>query len=715
MSQLQTRFPLAGPWQLMPVTEFASHYAPDAPWHEQELPAHWQEVPALETHTGKVVYRKEFSWRPEGGHVPGKVFVRLGGVFYRYRVRLNGQDVGQGEGYFFPHELDVTALLKEHNELIIEVDSPVERSKLGKETITGVFAHWDALSSYKYNAGGLWLPVELVVHPDVHIKRAMVHLESFDDTAAHVAVRLDLKVAAPSQARWRVTFTPENFEGESRVFEGDVALAEGEYGWQQAMPLAPYKLWWTHDLGFPHLYRVVVELMGAIDHPVRWEGVTGLRSWSFENYIGRLNGQRLYLKGSNYPPGDARLASMNRERAALDIRLAREAHMNMLRVHAHVDHPAIYEEADAQGVLIWQDFPLQWLYAKKILPQALRQCQEMVRLLYNHPSIVIWCMHNEPLYVEDTSTEPLLRRLRTYFSLLYTWNRDVMGAQTSRAVAALDRQRTVIRASGEMWLPGWLDGTDGHYYFGWYMSYGPKRWFDLWRRVFTRNLRFVTEFGSQSFPNYENARKFLPDDLSGSDWKFLNHHYLLQWDLMNLWIDTSSMDLADLAGRTQGYQSEINRYYVDRLRYYKYRPNGGFLNFMYMDSQPCVSWSIIDYWRTPKASYYAYKQALSPQYVFSLTPTDHYQPSKRYSLPVYVVNDAHQPRPVQVLVRVLDPDGQAVYEQSHALTLAPDCEAHPLGKVPFAPTRPGQHRLVLALAQDGHPTLENVYDLEVDR
>ena len=97
-----------------------------------------------------------------------------------------------------------------------------------------------------------------------------------------------------------------------------------------------------------------------------------------------------------------------------------------------------------------------------------------------------------------------------------------------------------------MWVPGWLPGTDGHYYFGWYMSYGPKRLFDIWRRFLTRNLRFVTEFGAQSFPNYENARTFLPDDLHGADFKHLNRHYLLQWDLMNLWIDTRSMDLKTL-------------------------------------------------------------------------------------------------------------------------------------------------------------------------
>jgi beta-mannosidase len=702
---------LSGPWQLLAVADFQEDYSGPNAWHEQELPAHWQEVEALAEHTGKMVYRKAFSWKPETS--TQRVWLRLRGVFYRYKLRLNGRALGSGEGYFFPQEHDVSTFLQAENELIIELDSPVERSCLEKEMITGVFAHWDAMSSYRYNPGGIWLPIELVYFPEARIKDAQVHLESFNGQTATVQVRLDLSVSAPGPARWVVSFTPHNFEGVPQTFEGGIDLSEGDYGWQQALTLSDYKLWWTHDRGFPHLYKVKVSLDGAIDHPVVWEGITGLRTWEMKDYIFYLNGQRLYIKGSNYPPSDARLASMNRERAAQDLALAKGAHMNMLRVHAHVDHPALYIEADEAGVLLWQDFPLQWLYARRILPQALRQSQKMVRLLYNHPSIVIWCLHNEPLHVDDTSVEPLLRKLKTQWSLLFSWNRDVMGTQLVKSVEHLDKSRTVIRSSGEMWIPGRMSGTDGHYYFGWYQSYGPKRWFEIWRRLLTRNLRFVTEFGAQSFPNYENARKFLPDDLKGSDWKFLNRHFLLQWDLMSLWIDTSSHDLATLVEKSQSYHSEINRYYVDILRSYKYKPNGGFLNFMFTDSQPGVSWSIIDYWRSPKRCYFDYQKSLSPQYAFCLTPVDSYKARKSYRLPIYVINDALEAKPCSVHVGILDGEGRMVYEKEHTLTLEADCEARLLETLNFKPAGAAIYTLVLTLEQAGEDPLENLYKLEV--
>ncbi|MEB3197384.1 MAG: glycoside hydrolase family 2 TIM barrel-domain containing protein [Candidatus Sericytochromatia bacterium] len=704
---------LSGPWQLRPVATSDGPPAPEDGWHEQQLPAHWQEHPALSTHTGTVWYRKRFSFTaPDQAGLSHHL--RLRGVFYRFRIHLNGQFVGASEGYFFPQDFDITAALRAENELLIEVESPIERSCLEKETITGVFAHWDALSSYRYNAGGLWLPVEIVSRPALSIASALWHLTDFNDTQAEVSMRVDVRVPEACQGAWQVTFSPHNFAGEAQHFEGLVTLPAGRYGWHHHLKLPQYRLWWTHDLGFPALYRVQVTLTVG-EQRTAWETITGLRTWEMRDYIAYLNGRRLYVKGSNYPPGDARLASMTPERAHIDLQWAKQAHMNMLRVHAHVDHPALYGAADEAGVLLWQDFPLQWLYARKILPEALRQSQEMVRMLHHHPSIVIWCLHNEPLHVDDTSVEPLLRQLRTYWSLFRSWNRDVMGSQLVQAVSHLDQSRTVIRSSGEMWIPGWLSGTDGHYYFGWYMSYGPKRWFDLWRRLFPRNLRFVTEFGAQSFPNYEHARTFLPDDLRGSDWRHLNRQYLLQWELMSLWIDTGSHQLAPLVEASQTYQAELQRYYVDRLRFHKYRPNGGFLNFMFTDSQPGVSWSIIDYWRSPKQSYHAYKLALSPQYVFCLTPRDRYRPGKRYRLPIHVVNDAHEPRQVAIAVSLLAPDGRAQHEQTHHLTLEADCQAVSLGLLPFQPTSEGNWQLRLTLSQPGETDLVNAYDLPVGR
>ncbi len=54
---------LDGIWHLMPTDAFRQGFYPldDGAWLEQELPAHWQQHPLLETYTGKTVYRKRFT------------------------------------------------------------------------------------------------------------------------------------------------------------------------------------------------------------------------------------------------------------------------------------------------------------------------------------------------------------------------------------------------------------------------------------------------------------------------------------------------------------------------------------------------------------------------------------------------------------------------------------------------------------------------------
>ena len=47
-------------------------------------------------------------------------------------------------------------------------------------------------------------------------------------------------------------------------------------------------------------------------------------------------------------------------------------------------------------MLLLQDFPLQWRYARSVRSQAVEQARALVDSLGHHPSIVLWSAHNEP-------------------------------------------------------------------------------------------------------------------------------------------------------------------------------------------------------------------------------------------------------------------------------------------------------------------------------
>ena len=118
--------------------------------------------------------------------------------------------------------------------------------------------------------------------------------------------------------------------------------------------------------------------------------------------LGHVGQRRAALPQGREPRADAHGARRGDAgrgaRATCD--LAIDAGLDLLRVHAHVARPELYDAADEAGLLLWQDMPLQWGYARSVRKQAVRQARKAVDLLGHHPSIALWCGHNEPVAVD---------------------------------------------------------------------------------------------------------------------------------------------------------------------------------------------------------------------------------------------------------------------------------------------------------------------------
>jgi len=251
---------------------------------------------------------------------------------------------------------------------------------------------------------------------------------------------------------------------------------------------------------------------------------------------------------------------------------------------------------------------------------------------------------------------------------------------------------------------------------GWYSPpEGPKRRFELLTKLYPRVMQFVTEFGAQSFPNRESACKFLDAAVSKIDWNNLVESTHFQPNIMSVWYDWKrAKSLDELIAMSQDYQIEINQYYIDRLRLHKHGPCGGFAPFMFLDSNPAVQWSIIDYWREPKQSYFHMQVALNPEYVFTLLDKDQYKIGATIDAPIYVVNDSlWDYADVSVRAELLDPNDKSVWQSDEMKTpLEPDCAAKLVKRVSFTASLAGDHRLVLTL-QYGEQSLTNEYRVKV--
>ncbi len=615
----------------------------DRDWVPVTVPGHWRSEAALASSDGPVLYRRRFE--ANGPGAGRRSWLHFSGIFYQGDVWLDGAYLGDTEGYFFPHSFEVTERLAAGREHILAVEVACNRptDRRAKHNLTGIFEHWDCIDP-GWTPGGIWAPVTLDETGPVRIgslrvtcreataERATLELEAELDTLESGAVSVTTVVAAAGEVADAAVVVAERSTGET--------LAAGVNRVRWRLIVDRPALWWPHALGAQPLHTVTVSVGTPAGRSDRRTITTGLRQVRMRNFVASVNGERLFLKGTNCGPTRRALAEATPEQLAGDVDLARQAGLDLLRVHAHVTRPEFYDAADRAGMLIWQDLPLQWGYAR-VRRQAARQARQAVTLLGHHPSLAVWCGHNEPLAVDVApGHEPDSRAVTRFLAaqMLPTWNKTALDRSIKRALEKADGSRPVVAHSGV--LPHPAGGTDSHLYFGWY--HGDER--DLPRALARLPIlaRFVGEFGAQAVPT--NAAFAHPERWPDLDWDDLGGHHSLQRSALDRHVAPGGHATFEAwRDATQAYQATVIRYHIETLRRLKYHPTGGFCQFLFADAQPAISWAVLDHERHPKAGYHALVAACAPVIVVADRPAPSYGPGQPVTLAVHVVNDLRVP------------------------------------------------------------------------
>ncbi|MCU1496752.1 MAG: putative glycosidase [Acidimicrobiales bacterium] len=615
-------------------------------WSPVAVPGHWRSSERFATADGPLLYRNRFEHEPPAAGE--RWWLRFDGLFYQGDVWLDGGYVGDTEGYFFPHTFEITEALGQRREytLGVEVTCSPPSDRTAKRAITGAFQHGHS-GDPDANPGGIWRPVTLERTGPVRIRHLRVLCREANQTRSNVAFRAVLDATEAGEVTLRSTV------GDTEVV--DVRrLAAGENQVEWTLRVDDPVLWWTHALGEPALHDVVVEVTPhpegvaelPADTPVshRVTRRIGLRQVHMAGWILSINGERLFLKGANQGPTRMALAEATPEELVRDVTLAKEANLDLLRIHAHISRPELYDAADEAGMLLWQDFPLQWGYARTIRKQAQRQAREAVDLLGHHPSIAIWCGHNEPLALDidpADAGDPTARLGRFVAAQeLPTWNKSILDRSVKRAIEKADGTRPVIAHSGVLPHPPLLDGTDSHLSFGWY--HGEERDLPGFARLVPRQVRFVSEFGAQAVP--ESDEFLEPERWPDLDWERLAHSHGLQKSVFDRRVPPADHpSFRSWRAATQAYQANLIRHHVESLRRLKYRPTGGFAQFCFADGHPAVSWSVLDHERVAKAGFAALRDACRPVIVVADRLPAELPVGSTHALDVHVVSDLRVP------------------------------------------------------------------------
>lgn len=603
----------------------------DSSWPEIDVPGHWRSHPDFADSDGPLLYRRRFALDelPE----QRRRWLTLDGVFYQADVWFDGAYLGDAEGYFMPHTFDVTALSQIGDEHVVAVEtvcSPQDGHR-GKRNITGIFQHWDGMDR-DWNPGGLWRPVHVYDTGPARIDRLRVLCRDADEARAHLLLRASVD-CDQSRAVILRTFVDGDV---ITVTERRLAAGTNEVNW--GIDISNPQLWWPRTLGDQPLTTVQVEI--EVDGRISDSRIrrTGLRVVAWNDWSCSVNGERLFLKGANLLPTRAGLAHATATEMRRDVELAAEAGLDVLRVHGHIAPRQIYEAADELGMLLLQDFPLQWGYARSVRAQAITQAQAAVDQLGHHPSIIQWNAHNDPaavaIGIEGDSTKSRLRYLAAH--QLPSWNRTVLDRWVRRSFERADPTRLCVPHSGVLPHLPLLDGTDSHFYFGWY--HGDVRDVERLASAVPRVMRFLSEFGAQAVP--ETADFIDAEAWPDLDWDTLATRHGLQKWVFDQRVPPAEFATFDAWRRaTQLYQAELIRHHIELLRRLKYRPAGGFCVFALNDPAPVVSWSLLDHERVPKLGWEALKRSCAPVIVVADRPPEVVAPGETLSLDVHVVND----------------------------------------------------------------------------
>lgn len=679
-----------------------------ANWVPVSVPGHWQDHPDFASSDGPIMYRHAFcAPGPADGH---RRWITLDGIFYQADVWLDGAYLGDPEGYFSSHSFDVTTLSSFGDEhvLAVEVTCAPQPGTTGRRNITGVFQPPAGIGP-KRNPGGLWRPVWLYDTGPVRIDRLRVLCRDADERRAHLRISTHLDSDRPTPVTMR-TFVDDELVDEQRQ-----TIAAGQNDFEWSIDLADPDLWWPRSLGAQPLIDVTVEVIVDDDVSDRRKRRTGLRQISWDDWICSVNGERLFLKGANLLPSAANPAHAGAELVRADLQAAIDLGLDALRVHGHVADRMLYEAADEAGIMLLQDFPLQWGHARSVRHQAVEQATALVDMLGHHPSIALWSAHDDPAATDAAVVEPGWRgRFRTVAAQqLPSWNKSVLDRWVKRSIEKADPTRQVVAHSGVVPHLPQLDGTDSHLWFGW--RHGDAEDLATFAARLPRMVRFVSEFGSDSPPH---DAPFIDEQLASFEWPTLD------WDRMvddlgyQRTIVERSFPPADFDSfdewrdALQWYQAHVLKVQIETLRRLKYRPTGGFCFSTLNDMAPAISSSILDHERRPKQAHQIVDEACRPVLVIADPLPRSVSPGDRLDIDVHVVSDLREPLDFAVVDAVMSwSDGERSWRFGGPV--GPD-DVVKVGRIRFdVPEGHGAFSLGLTLTA-GHVTSSNLYGSTID-
>ena len=633
------------------------------------------------------------------------IILRFKGLDTISEILLNGDSLGFTENMFRRYDFDIKSNLKNKgNKLIIKFKSPTKKAReetenynislnTGYAAIPGVPYLRKAQFSFGWDWGpklpdsGIWKPVEIIGYDDIKIDS--VHPYSiFDYTKDHPSVKLFIDVELTTDvvdlfklsSKLLIRVITPNKE----IITKDIPLKNKNERIQ--FDIEKPILWWTHDLGFPHLYIIETSIVKeeVLDTLTQKVGLRDLRlvresdKWG-ESFFFQLNGISLFAKGANWIPIDSLIPRGKKLGLyAMNLNFAKDANMNMIRVWGGgiYEDDNFYELCDELGLLVWQDFPFAcafYNFYDKFIENIKIEVIQNLKRLRHHSSLALWCGNNEIEWLWNNllKNHPQFSNddIKAKFKSEYL---KVFEKMIPDLIKKYDPNRAYWPSSPSNGYIGEELGKinsntpnfgDSHFWAVWHGGKPFKAYRDF-------DSRFMSEFGFESFPSVKTLKGFCSQDQFDFYSPIMENHQknsagnkkIMDYMEKRFSIPHKFENQVILSQITQ---AEAIEYGVAHWRQNRNENHCmGALYWQLNDCWPVASWSSIDYYGRWKALHYFAKRFYQPLFASIREEED--------KIEFWVSNDLKEPYEITLEWKILSSEGIILIKGSKNFKVDPN-------------------------------------------
>lgn len=649
-------------------------------------------------------------------------------------IYLNGEKVGSAQNMFTPYRFDVTAHLRQGEENVLAIcfhSVVLEAEKRDVSRYWSVFYKprvWvrKAQMNWGWDWGprlvtvGVWRPVRLEEHTTARIAHLFAYTTRLEENGAEVRLLAEVERIVKDGRPLVVSFAIHDHEQDWRVSAPVVGDRAETTLWMESP-----RLWWTHNLGTPHLYMLEAELLDSTRVIHTEHTRFGVRTIEVDqspglepdttNFTFVLNGVKVFAKGADWIPADNLIGSIPPERYRKLVQMARDANMNMLRVWGGgiYESPAFYQACDEMGILVWQDFMFSCAAYpdddEDFVREVRREAEAVVKQLRNYPCIALWCGNNENQWIDSMIhwNEPDFpffgRRIyeevlpevcaRHDPSRLY-WQGSPWGGDDANSDKAGDKH------NWQVWAGMIYPRTSREE-----PRSNPTPEGVSYRHYAHDRGRFISEFGIHGAPALRTLQRNIPPD------QFFYDSEAMLYRIKDP--DTSRKekmfeahvwqpkDIQEFTILSQMVQAEGLKFGIEHYRRRKFECSGA-LFWQLNDCWPGISWSVIDYYLNPKGAYHYVARAFAPLlYTF--------RQEEDGSVTLWGVNDTLEPASSDLRIRRMRLDGAVLSDEVHRVKVPANSSQQLLHLDPASDA--GAEFLVVQVRK-GDPAPDNIHFFE---